>query len=112
MGPCFSPPPPLPTLHPHRLVCPPSCFSSEPPARGLIYSATADFKYDTTPTARGQSINLQFDATEDPTPFTDAGIASFDLLAFLMDTGEGAVGPLSVWGFPRCDRSPVLGCSL
>ena len=82
------------------LFVPPPALAQSPLARGLIYSATADFRHDSIPTARdaliarGQSINLQFDATEDPTRFTDAGLASYDLLAFLMNTGEGAVGPL------------------
>ena len=65
------------------------------PARGLIYSATADYRHDSIPVARdaliarGQSINVQFDATEDKTQFTDAGLASYDVLIFLMNTGEG-----------------------
>ncbi|KAH9958599.1 class I glutamine amidotransferase-like protein [Russula dissimulans] len=63
-------------------------------ARGLIYSAT---RHDSIPTARdaliahGQSINVQFDATEDPTRFTDAGLAPYDLLVFLMNTGEAVL---------------------
>ena len=71
-------------------------LSQDRPARGLIYSATADFRHDSIPTARdalitrGSSINVQFDATEDGTRFTDAGLASYDLLVFLMNTGEGA----------------------
>src|SRR6266852_257176 len=66
------------------------------PARGLIYSATADYRHDSIPvardalTARGQSINVQFDATEDNTRFTNAGLASYDVLIFLMNTGEGS----------------------
>jgi hypothetical protein len=64
-------------------------------ARGLIYSATADYRHDSIPTARdaligrGGSINVQFDATEDKTRFTDIGLASYDVLVFLMNTGEG-----------------------
>jgi len=63
-------------------------------ARGLIYSATADYRHDSIPIARdaliahGRSINVQFDATEDRTLFTDAGLAPYDLLLFLMNTGE------------------------
>jgi hypothetical protein len=70
------------------------------PARGLIYSATADYRHDSIPVARdalterGQSINVQFDATEDETRFTDAGLASYDVLIFLMNTGEGSALPL------------------
>ncbi|KAH9068157.1 class I glutamine amidotransferase-like protein [Lactarius deliciosus] len=69
-------------------------LSQNRPARGLIYSATADFRHDSIPTARdalvarGPSIDVQFDATEDSTRFTDAGLASYDLLVFLMNTGE------------------------
>lgn len=71
-------------------------LSQNVPARGLIYSATAGFRHDSIPTARdaliarGSSINVQFDATEDPTRFTDTGLAPYDLLLFLMNTGEGA----------------------
>lgn len=39
---------------------------------------------------RGQSINVQFDATEDKIRFTDAGLASYDVLILLMNTGEGS----------------------
>ena len=73
-------------------------FVQSVPARGLIYSATADYRHDSIPTARdaltaqGQSINVQFDATEDNTRFTNAGLASYDVLIFLMNTGEGSVG--------------------
>lgn len=71
-------------------------FVQSGPARGLIYSATADYRHDSIPVARdaiiarGQSINVQFDATEDETRFTDAGLASYDVLIFLMNTGEGS----------------------
>lgn len=71
-------------------------FVQSGPARGLIYSATTDYRHDSIPvardaiTARGQSINVQFDATEDETRFTDAGLASYDVLIFLMNTGEGS----------------------
>ena len=71
-------------------------FVQSGPARGLIYSATADFRHDSIPVARdaliarGQSINVQFDATEDKTQFTDAGLTSYDVLIFLMTTGEGS----------------------
>jgi hypothetical protein len=72
-------------------------FVQSGPARGLIYSATADYRHDSIPTARdaltaqGQSINVQFDATEDNSRFTDAGLASYDVLIFLMNTGEGSI---------------------
>ncbi|KAI0261512.1 class I glutamine amidotransferase-like protein [Gloeopeniophorella convolvens] len=63
-------------------------------ARALIFSATADFRHDSIPTARdaliarGPSIGVQFDATEDSGRFTDTGLAPYDLLVFLMNTGE------------------------
>jgi hypothetical protein len=82
-------------------------LSQNGPARGLIYSATADFRHDSIPTARdaliarGSSINVQFDATEDPTRFTDTGLAPYDLLLFLMNTGEGAA-IATVFFFPGC----------
>ena len=82
-------------------------LSQNGPALGLIYSATADFRHDSIPTARdaliarGSTINLQFDATEDPTRFTDAGLAPYDLLLFLMNTGEGTA--ISVFFFAVFD---------
>ncbi len=78
-------------------------FVQSVPARGLIYSATADYRHDSIPVARdaliahGQSINVQFDATEDKTRFTDAGLASYDVLIFLMNTGEGLAVLLAQW---------------
>jgi hypothetical protein len=78
-------------------------------ARGLIYSATADYRHDSIPTARdaltvrGGSINVQFDATEDKTRFTDVGLASYDVLIFLMNTGEGP-GELLGHGLSLPDR--------
>jgi hypothetical protein len=83
----------------------PLALAQSHPARGLIYSATADFRHDSIPTARdaliarGQSIDLQFDATEDASRFTDAGLAPYDLLVFLMNTGEGAAAGTSLASF-------------
>ena len=68
-------------------------------ARGLIYSATADFRHDSIPTARdaliaqGTNLGMVFDATEDKGWFTDTRLADYDVLLFLMNTGEG----LSPW---------------
>lgn len=65
------------------------------PARVLIYSATADFRHDSIPTARdaivaqGSANNIQFDATEDSSQFTDETLSAYDALIFLMNTGEG-----------------------
>jgi len=80
----------------------PLALAQSHPARGLIYSATADFRHDSILTARdaliarGRSIDLQFDATEDPSRFTDGSLAPYDLLVFLMNTGEGAEPPASL----------------
>lgn len=69
--------------------------SASTPARVLIYSATADFRHDSIPTARdaltaqGSAANIQFDATEDQGTFTDDGLSVYDALVFLMNTGEG-----------------------
>lgn len=65
-------------------------------ARILIYSATRDFRHDSIPTAiealkaRQDSINAQFDNTEDQTQFTDDILSNYDTILFLSTTGEGA----------------------
>lgn len=65
------------------------------PARGLIYSATADFRHDSIPTAiqalktQGASYNITFDQTEDQGWFTDEQLAQYDVIVFLQNTGEG-----------------------
>ena len=65
------------------------------PARVLIYSATAEFRHDSIPTAidalkrNGASANVNFDATEDQTLFTDEALSAYDALLFLSNTGEG-----------------------
>jgi hypothetical protein len=65
-------------------------------ARILIYSATRDFRHDSIPTAiealkaRQDSINAQFDNTEDQTQFTDDVLSNYDTILFLSTTGEGA----------------------
>jgi hypothetical protein len=67
------------------------------PAHILIYSATLDFRHDSIPTAiqalkaGGSSINVQFDNTEDMTRFSDQGLAGYDALLFLDNTGEGVL---------------------
>ena len=67
-------------------------------ARILIYSATRGFRHDSIPTATealkqgGNSINVQFDATEDHSQFTTAILSQYDALLFLSTTGEGAPG--------------------
>ncbi|KAI1797425.1 class I glutamine amidotransferase-like protein [Ganoderma leucocontextum] len=63
-------------------------------ARILIYSATADYRHDSIPTAvdslvqLGPHSNIAFDHTEDKTWFTDDTLAQYDALLFLSNTGE------------------------
>ncbi|TBU55596.1 class I glutamine amidotransferase-like protein [Dichomitus squalens] len=63
-------------------------------ARVLIYSATADFRHDSIPTAvdalvqHGPGTDISFDHTEDKTWFTDDTLAQYDAVLFLMNTGE------------------------
>ncbi|TFK49891.1 class I glutamine amidotransferase-like protein [Heliocybe sulcata] len=63
-------------------------------ARILIYSATRDFRHDSIPTAidalkaKGSSISVSFDNTEDPTRFTDDVLKQYDAILFLDNTGE------------------------
>jgi hypothetical protein len=64
-------------------------------ARLLIYSATQRFRHDSIPTAieqlkaKGDKIDVEFDATEDQTQFSDANLAKYDGVLFLSTTGEG-----------------------
>ncbi|KAG6862000.1 hypothetical protein C0995_008187 [Termitomyces sp. Mi166 len=68
-----------------------------PPARVLIYSATAGFRHDSIPTAiaalkaKGNAINVEFDSTEDKTRFTVENLSQYDALLFLSTTGESTV---------------------
>ncbi|KIM39983.1 hypothetical protein M413DRAFT_415143 [Hebeloma cylindrosporum] len=63
-------------------------------ARLLIYSATQRFRHDSIPTAierlkaKGGEIDVEFDATEDQTRFSDANLANYDGVLFLSTTGE------------------------
>ncbi|KII89758.1 hypothetical protein PLICRDRAFT_108461 [Plicaturopsis crispa FD-325 SS-3] len=78
------------------LGVPAAAESTKPVARVLIYSATApgEFRHDSIPTAiqalnaKGPSLNVQFDNTEDKTRFNDEGLAVYDALLFLDNTGE------------------------
>ncbi|KAL0572322.1 hypothetical protein V5O48_009644 [Marasmius crinis-equi] len=60
----------------------------------LIYSATQGFRHDSIPTAiealkaRGPSVNIDFDNTEDENQFTDGNLARYDAIVFLSTTGE------------------------
>jgi len=63
-------------------------------AKVLIFSATADFRHDSIPTAIqamktvGPAFNVQFDNTEDQTWFSSGQINQYDALIFLDNTGE------------------------
>ncbi|KAG9051077.1 hypothetical protein FS837_012585 [Tulasnella sp. UAMH 9824] len=62
------------------------------PAKVLIFSATNGYRHDSIPdainalTAAGPSHNIEFDPTEDSTAFTDANLANYDAILFLMVT--------------------------
>ena len=64
-------------------------------ARILLYTATADFRHDSIPTAiealqnQSSSFDVQFDSTEDKSKFTDENLALYDALMFVSTTGEG-----------------------
>lgn len=69
--------------------------SAQNTARILLYTATADFRHDSIPTAiqalhnSSAKYNVQFDATEDMTKFNDENLALYDALMFVSTTGEG-----------------------
>ncbi|KAJ7284668.1 class I glutamine amidotransferase-like protein [Mycena rebaudengoi] len=71
-----------------------SADQAQPPARVLVYTATAGFRHDSIPTAiqalknRSSSINVVFDNTEDQTRFNDQTLAKYDAVMFLHNTGE------------------------
>ena len=74
-------------------------------ARILLYTATADFRHDSIPTAiqalhnQSAKYNIQFDATEDMSKFTDENLALYDALMFVSTSGEGAFLFFYGWGF-------------
>ncbi|KLO13044.1 class I glutamine amidotransferase-like protein, partial [Schizopora paradoxa] len=63
-------------------------------ARILLYTATADFRHDSIPTAiqalhnQSSNFNVAFDSTEDKTKFTDSNLALYDAIMFVSTTGE------------------------
>ena len=63
--------------------------------RILLYTATADFRHDSIPTAiealrnKSGQFNVQIDATEDKTKFTDDNLQMYDAIMFVSTTGEG-----------------------
>ncbi|TDL25606.1 class I glutamine amidotransferase-like protein [Rickenella mellea] len=68
--------------------------STQSTARILLYTATADYRHDSIPTAinmlqaTGPSIHVQFDATEDKSKFTDENLSNYDAVMFVHNTGE------------------------
>jgi hypothetical protein len=64
------------------------------PFNVLLYSATADFRHDSIPTAvaalqRAAPATIHFVPTEDEAQFRDATLSNFDAVLFLSTTGEG-----------------------
>lgn len=63
-------------------------------ARVLIFSATTGFRHDSIPTAiqtlrnNSPTINVEFDATEDGSLFTDENLARYNAVVFLSTTGD------------------------
>lgn len=64
-------------------------------ARVILYTATADFRHDSIPTAiqalhnQSSNFNVTFDSTEDQTKFSDENLALYDAIMFVSTTGEG-----------------------
>jgi type 1 glutamine amidotransferase len=62
--------------------------------RVLVFSRTAGFRHDSIPDAvgavraLGDQQRFGVDATEDPSIFTDSGLASYSAVIFLMTTGD------------------------
>jgi len=60
----------------------------------LVYTRTGGFRHASIPTAiqtirdLGAANHFGVDATEDPTAFTDANLAQYDVVAFVSTTGE------------------------
>jgi len=58
----------------------------------LIFSHTLGYRHESIPVAidalksHGPDANIQFDATEDPSHFTNSNLAQYDAILFLMNT--------------------------
>ncbi|KAH7106494.1 class I glutamine amidotransferase-like protein [Auriculariales sp. MPI-PUGE-AT-0066] len=63
-------------------------------AKVLIFSKTDGFRHESIPAATealqaaGPTKQIEFDATEDATRFSDDGLAGYDAVLFLMNTAE------------------------
>ncbi|KAI5122526.1 hypothetical protein M0805_005253 [Coniferiporia weirii] len=73
------------------------CFAQQRnTASILLYTATADFRHDSIPTAiealhnrsTSGTYNVRFDSTEDKSLFTDGNLANYDAIMFVSTTGE------------------------
>ena len=64
------------------------------PYRVLVFSRTAGFRHDSIPDAiaavrtLGDQNGFLVDATEDPSVFTDSGLAGYGAVIFLLTTGH------------------------
>src|SRR5437870_8481990 len=62
--------------------------------RVLVFSRTAGFRHDSIPDAiaavrtLGEQSGFLVDATEDPSVFTDSGLAGYSAVSFLLTTGD------------------------
>ncbi len=67
---------------------------SVPRPRVLVFTKTASFRHDSIPTAiaaikhLGETRGFDVEATEDASVFTDAGLKRFDVVAFILTTGD------------------------
>lgn len=58
----------------------------------LIFSRTLGYRHESIPDAisslksHGSAANIEFDATEDPTLFTNSNLKGYDAVLFLMTT--------------------------
>jgi hypothetical protein len=73
------------------------CLQSMLRSRVLIFSATKLYRHDSIPTAiealkkRADEIDVQFDATEDDTVFSDASLEQYNAILFLSTSGDGNI---------------------
>jgi cytochrome c len=71
-----------------------SSGADAPRFKALVFSKTAAFRHASIPTAvaavqkLGAEHNFAVDATEDATAFNDVNLAQYDVVIFLMTTGD------------------------
>ena len=72
----------------------PAAPAAQPGLRVLAFTKTAAFRHDSIPAALralrelGTANGIAVDATEDGSVFTDAGLARYDAVIFLLTTGD------------------------